>query len=51
MTTLAQGDLPNTLGMLKTAARHNDVRVGIYVSVIESGMIHAGDNVSACSES
>jgi hypothetical protein len=46
MTTLAQGDLPKDPGVLKTAAKYNDVRVGIYASVFESGMIRVGDKVS-----
>ena len=46
MTTLAQGDLPKDPGILKTAAQHNEVRVGIYASVITAGTIRIGDAVS-----
>jgi len=45
MTTLAQGDLPKDPGVLKTAARYNEVRVGVYASVLQPGMIHIGDGV------
>jgi hypothetical protein len=30
MTTLAQGDLPKDSEILRTAARHNEVHVGVY---------------------
>src|SRR6266567_4897528 len=33
MTTLAQGDLPPDPGILRTAAQHNKVSVGIYATV------------------
>ena len=46
MTTLAQGDLPKDSGILKTAARHNDVRVGAYASVVQPGKIRIGDTLS-----
>jgi hypothetical protein len=46
MTTLAQGDLPKDPGVLKTAAQHNDVRVGVYASVVSTGMVRIGDIVS-----
>jgi uncharacterized protein YcbX len=46
MTTLPQGDLPKDPGVLKTAAKYNEVRVGIYASVIESGTVHVGDKIS-----
>ena len=42
MTTLAQGDLPKDPGILKTAARHNDVRVGAYAAVVQTGTIRIG---------
>lgn len=45
MTTLAQGDLPKDNGILKTAARHNDARVGAYASVIQGGTIRRGESV------
>lgn len=45
MTTLPQGDLPRDLGILKTAARHNQARVGAYAAVLQGGVIRAGDMV------
>jgi uncharacterized protein YcbX len=45
MTTLPQGDLPKDTGILKTAARHNQARVGAYASVLQGGVIRAGDPV------
>ena len=46
MTTLAQGDLPRDPGILKTAAKFNEVRIGIYASVIQPGAVKIGDPVS-----
>ena len=43
MTTLPQGDLPKDTVILKTAARHNKARVGAYASVLQGGLIRAGD--------
>lgn len=45
MTTLAQGDLSNT-GILRTAAQHNQVNVGVYAAVLRGGEIHRGNAVS-----
>lgn len=45
MTTLAQGDLPKDTGILKTAAQHNQARVGVYAAVLHGGVIHSGDSV------
>jgi uncharacterized protein YcbX len=45
MTTLPQGDLPRDLGILRTAAKHNQVNVGVYASVHQSGIIRRGDIV------
>ena len=45
MTTLPQGDLPKDTGILKTAAKHNQARVGAYAAVLHGGIIHAGDSV------
>jgi uncharacterized protein YcbX len=45
MTTLAQGDLPRDLGILRTAARYNEVRVGVYASVESGGNVTLGDHV------
>jgi uncharacterized protein YcbX len=45
MTTLAQGDLPKDSGILRTAAQHNQVNVGVYASVVEGGKIRIGDPI------
>jgi uncharacterized protein YcbX len=42
MTTLAQGDLPKDSGILRTAARHNQVNVGVYAAVVQGGEIRRG---------
>lgn len=43
MTTLPQGDLPKDPGILRTAAQHNQVHVGVYASVVRGGAIRRGD--------
>ena len=45
MTTLAQGDLPKDPGILRTAARHNKARAGVYATVLQSGKIYCGDSI------
>ena len=45
MTTLAQRDLPKDSGILRTAAQHNQVNVGVYASVVRAGKIRVGDMV------
>ena len=45
MTTLAQGDLPKDSGILRTAAQHNHVQVGVYAAVVRGGTIRRGDSV------
>lgn len=45
MTTLPQGDLPKDGGILLTAARHNEVNVGVYAAVLRGGTIRRGDAV------
>lgn len=58
VTTLAQGDLPHDLGILRTVAQHNAVAsvtlapgvvfpavAGVYASVLQSGTICRGDLV------
>jgi uncharacterized protein YcbX len=45
MTTLAQGDLPRDPGILRTAAQHNKVSVGVYATVERGGIIRRGDAV------
>src|SRR5829696_2620779 len=46
MTTLPQGDLPKDSGILRTAARHNDVHVGVYAEVRRAGTVRRGDVVA-----
>ena len=46
MTTLPQGDLPNDPGILRTAAQHNHVNVGVYAAVLRGGTIRRGDLVT-----
>lgn len=46
MTTLPQGDLPKDREILRTAARYNDVNVGVYAEVRQAGMVQRGDTVS-----
>jgi MOSC domain-containing protein len=45
MTTLPQGDLPRDPGILRTAAQHNKVSVGVYATVERGGTVHRGDAV------
>jgi uncharacterized protein YcbX len=45
MTTLAQGDLPKDSGILRTAAQHNKVNVGVYASVVRGGHLRRGDAI------
>ena len=45
MTTLPQGDLPKDPGILRTAAQHNQVNVGVYGAVLQGGTIRRGDPV------
>jgi uncharacterized protein YcbX len=45
MTTLSQGDLPRDPDILRTAAQHNHVKVGVYAAVVQGGMIRRGDSV------
>jgi uncharacterized protein YcbX len=46
MTTLPQADLPKDRGILRTAAQHNGVNVGVYASVLHGGQIHRGDPIT-----
>src|SRR5260370_40545442 len=43
MTTLAQGDLPKDPEILRTAAQHNHVHVGVYAAVARGGTVRRGD--------
>lgn len=45
MTTLAQGDLPRDVGILRTAAQQNGAKVGVYASVVRGGTVRGGDEV------
>lgn len=45
MTTLPQPDLPRDPGILKTAAKYNEVNVGIYARVLQGGSVRVGDRV------
>jgi len=45
MTTLPQGDLPQDGGILRTAAKHHDVNVGVYANVARGGLVRRGDPV------
>lgn len=45
MTTLAQGDLPRDVGILRTAAQQNGANVGVYASVVRGGPVRGGDEV------
>jgi len=45
MTTLPQGDLPKDPGILRTAAQHNRVNIGVYAAVQQSGTIQHDDLV------
>lgn len=45
MTTLAQSDLPADPGILRTAAQQNQAHVGVYVAVLQPGMVRRGDLV------
>ena len=45
MTTLAQGDLPKDPGILRTAAQHNRVNVGVYAAMLRGGTIRRGDRI------
>lgn len=46
MTTLPQGDLPKDSGILRTAAQHNSVNVGMYTGVLHGGTVRRGDAVA-----
>ena len=45
MTTLAQGELPEDRGILRTAVQHNRANVGVYAAVVRGGTIRRGDRV------
>lgn len=45
MTTMAQGELPNDLEILRTAVKHNGGNIGVYASVVQGGTIRRGDTI------
>jgi uncharacterized protein len=45
MTTLAQGDLSRDPRILRTAAQHNQVNVGVYAAVVRGGTVRRGDPI------
>ncbi|MEB3334417.1 MAG: MOSC domain-containing protein [Cyanobacteriota bacterium] len=45
ITTLAQGELPENLEILRATARHNQVVAGIRLSVLTPGVLAVGDPV------
>lgn len=45
-TTLQQGDLPHDTGILQTAAQQNKAHVGVYASVVASGTVREGDQIT-----
>ena len=45
MTTLAQGDLSQDPGILRTTAQHNQANVGVYAAVVQGGTIRRSDPV------
>lgn len=50
MTTLAQGDLPSDLNVLRTLAQQNNGVFGVYAEVIQTGNITVGDSVEIINE-
>ncbi len=45
VTLEAAERLPKDSGILRTAARHNELNVGVYGSVLQGGEIHRGDPI------
>jgi uncharacterized protein YcbX len=46
MITLPQGDLPKDTGILRTAAQHNGIHVGVYAYVLRGGQVRRGDRIT-----
>lgn len=46
MTTLAQGDLPNDINVLRTLVKENDGHFGVYAEIEQTGKIHVNDEVT-----
>ena len=45
MTALAQGDLPQDPGILRTAVQQNHGHVGVYAAVVRGGTMRRSDRV------
>jgi uncharacterized protein YcbX len=45
MTTLPQGGLPRDLEILRTAAKHNQAKIGVLASVVQGGNVYRGDPI------
>ncbi len=45
MTTLAQGDLPDDLTILKTLVKENSGNFGVYAEIKQTGHLKVGDNI------
>jgi len=45
MTTLPQGGLPADPGILKTIAKYNNAKFGVYAEVLRGGTIRRGDSI------
>ena len=45
MTALAQGDLPQDPGILRTAVQQNQGHVGVYAAVVRGGTMRRSDRV------
>ena len=46
MPTLAQADLPKDSRILRTAARYNNMQVGVYAEVISGGPVRRGEPIT-----
>lgn len=46
MTTLAQGDLPQDINILKTIVKENEGNFGVYAEIIQTGKVQIGDKVT-----
>jgi uncharacterized protein len=46
MITLPRGDLPEDPGILRTAAQHYAMKVGVYAAVASGGAIRRDDPVT-----
>lgn len=46
MTTLAQGDLPDDINVLKTLVKENNGNCGVYADIQQTGQIKVGDPIT-----